>query len=411
MGLFHNRIYVTVGTIEYSGTIDTYAFKQETAVGSSDMLIANTCYHDSTIFSITVANADSVKWDFGDGYSASIFSPASFPTKHLYANKGTYRVSCWVYSKCGINQAYKNILIAGPGDLYLGNDTTICEGQQITLHSNISGQTYQWNTGSTADKIIVSQTGSYSLAVINSGCRMMDTILITLKKGPVVHLGNDTALCNGSAIKLVVAPPFTTILWNDNSTLPEKTITSGGVYNVQVELNGCTIADTISIVEKVPPHFFLGPDTTVCNGETITLHPIVSADSLLWEDSSVPATRTIVNAGVYRLKATNTCGNFSDEIRIDYHMCEPLMPSAFTPNQDGLNDVFRWIYTETVKNFIMQIYNRSGQIIFTTKDRSKGWNGTAHGVKQPPGNYAWTIQYENANGDHKYLKGTVLLIR
>jgi len=87
------------------------------------------------------------------------------------------------------------------------------------------------------------------------------------------------------------------------------------------------------------------------------------------------------------------------------------MPSAFTPNQDGLNDEFRFKSPGVVSDFSMQVYNRLGQLLFTTSNAGKGWDGTWHGVKQATGSYVWKMHYKNANSEAKKFKGMVLLIR
>jgi gliding motility-associated-like protein/uncharacterized delta-60 repeat protein len=409
MALFHNRIYI-LGSSFYPYIPSLFAFKQSANFDSSSIRVANTCHGDTTSFAITGVTPDSVKWDFGDGYVSNMLS-STVITKHLYTNKGSYRVSCLIYTKCWTNQVYKTILIAGPGDLQLGNDTSFCEGSHLTLHSPISGQSYLWSTGDVTDSIVVSQTGNYSLSVNSNGCIIMDTILVTVTNNPVLYLGNDTTLCTGTTITLVVELPFSTILWDDNSTLPERTVSKAGRYSVSVSLKGCSMADTIVIAEQSVPHFSLGADTSLCYGVPVTLHPAVLADRLLWEDGSVTLSRTIAAAGLYRLTAYNTCGSFSDEVRIDYHLCETLMPSAFTPNQDGLNDEFRFKNPAAVSNFSLQVYNRLGQLLFTTSNTGKGWDGTWHGIKQATGTYVWKMQYKNATGEANNFKGTVLLIR
>ena len=403
-----NRLYMVSAGYNYPRSI--LAFKQSATIDSSNIHIVQTCFGDTTVFSLTRATTDSVRWDFGDGNVSKILSASAF-TKHFYINKGSFRVSCLIYKKCGVSLANKTILIVGANDLQLGNDTSICEGRRITLQANIPGQFYMWSTGAVTDSIVVSQTGNYSVSVNSNGCIIRDTIFVTFAKSAVLHLGNDTTLCTGTTITLVVKPPFTTILWDDNSKLPERTVNKAGVYSVSVTLNGCSVADTIVIEEQGAPYFFLGADTSLCYGGQVILHPAVSADRFLWEDGSVAIPRTIAAADLYKLTAYNTCGSFSDEIRIDYHLCEALMPSAFTPNQDGLNDEFRFKSPGAVSDFSMQVYNRLGQLLFTTSNAGKGWDGTWHGVKQATGSYVWKMHYKNANSEAKKFKGMVLLIR
>ena len=87
------------------------------------------------------------------------------------------------------------------------------------------------------------------------------------------------------------------------------------------------------------------------------------------------------------------------------------MPSAFTPDKDGLNDIFRVKYPFPVKQFQMRIYNRWGQKIFETTDINKGWNGTYKGWNAAIGAYVWTISLTDAEGKTQSMHGTVTLIR
>jgi gliding motility-associated-like protein len=87
------------------------------------------------------------------------------------------------------------------------------------------------------------------------------------------------------------------------------------------------------------------------------------------------------------------------------------VPNAFTPNQDGKNDVFKAIHGDNVTSFMLQIYNRWGQLCFETRDIKKGWNGFMNGQKQSAGVYVWLIRYKIPEmKDEKVLKGTVNLI-
>src|ERR1043165_436482 len=82
-----------------------------------------------------------------------------------------------------------------------------------------------------------------------------------------------------------------------------------------------------------------------------------------WQDGSHTPFYTITAAGIYSLTALNECGAFTDSVTITMGICDITMPSAFTPNRDGLNDVFRVKYPFPVKQFNFNIYNRWGQKI------------------------------------------------
>jgi gliding motility-associated-like protein len=178
-------------------------------------------------------------------------------------------------------------------------------------------------------------------------------------------------------------------------------------------MNGCVKKDTIRVDYKLRPRFSLGEDQLICNGQPITLKPLVEPLwDLLWNDGSNSKTYSVIVPGVYSLKATNECGNNVDEIEIKPGICKIYIPSIFTPNDDYTNDELRIMGTETVTEFSFKVFNRYGQIVFETKDKEKGWNGKTKSLEQPSGTYVWILNYKDIN--HKsiqYLKGTVLVIR
>src|SRR6202008_3034580 len=92
----------------------------------------------------------------------------------------------------------------GSATVNLGNDTTLCNGQSLTLDAGNPGATYVWQDGSTAQTLTVTQTGTYSVAVNAGGCNTShDTIQVTFTNGNVnVNLGNDTAICSGQPLSL-----------------------------------------------------------------------------------------------------------------------------------------------------------------------------------------------------------------
>jgi gliding motility-associated-like protein len=101
----------------------------------------------------------------------------------------------------------------------------------------------------------------------------------------------------------------------------------------------------------------------------------------------------------------------TDSIRITSQLCKLMMPSAFTPNKDGLNDVFKVKYPFPVKHFDMIVYNRFGQKVFECYDIAKGWNGTINNVDQDAGMYIWKISLIDNDGISAAAQGTVTMIR
>ena len=88
-----------------------------------------------------------------------------------------------------------------------------------------------------------------------------------------------------------------------------------------------------------------------------------------------------------------------------------LMPNAFTPNSDGLNDVLTPVIIYPVSNYNLAIFNRWGIEIFESKNPLQGWDGFDRSVKAEMGVYVWVMDYTSENGETKEAKGNVSLIR
>lgn len=106
------------------------------------------------------------------------------------------------------------------------------------------------------------------------------------------------------------------------------------------------------------------------------------------------------------------CYDTSQTIIKVFYSCHIAVPSAFTPNGDGLNDYLYPLNAYKAKNLVFRVYNRWGQLIFETKDWTKKWDGRINGNPQPAGTYVWMLQYFEDNEETPIvLKGTVVLIR
>jgi gliding motility-associated-like protein len=125
---------------------------------------------------------------------------------------------------------------------------------------------------------------------------------------------------------------------------------------------------------------------------------------------------TNLAAGVHMIRIKSQFGCYIDTaiiIPAANFECKDsvFIPSAFTPNQDGLNDLFRTKSYLPVTNFKMKIFNREGQNIYTSSSVIGGWDGKFRFVPQPSGVYVWLISYTSFSGRNIFRKGTVTLIR
>jgi len=149
----------------------------------------------------------------------------------------------------------------------------------------------------------------------------------------------------------------------------------------------------------------------ICYGVSIVITADAGYKTYLWSDGSNGQSLTIRHPATYGVQVTDTNGCIgTDSIAII--PCQNIyFPNAFTPNNDGRNDVFGPIISGSVISYELTIYNRWGQLVFLSKNASQGWNGEMDGKPQPAGMYVWNCRYQLQKKEPGSKSGTVLLIR
>lgn len=226
-------------------------------------------------------------------------------------------------------------------------------------------------------------------------------------------LGADTSSCNPLSLSIGINEiDGANYLWNTGYNGSRINTSGFGTYWLEILQNGCRIRDSISINEKPKPTVSLGPDTSICKFKPIV---IIAGNTLydnyLWNTNETTRAITVDKAGTYYVTVTKDGCLASDTVSVVAGDCAVFIPSAFTPNNDGLNETFGVLGDVTVKNFSFQVFNKWGQVVFNSTDITQKWDGTYKGKKTPNGAYPWTVYYVTGNGTRKFLQGTVMLIR
>jgi large repetitive protein len=282
-------------------------------------------------------------------------------------------------------------------------------GGTVPVQYSINGT--NWQSSNTFTNLA---KGMYTVSVKdgNNCVNSQPTEITMAVQSPVVNLGNDKTLCEGETLLLDATNSSAAYIWQDNSTASTYLVKQSGIYYVTVSRAGCSAKDTVNISYNLKPSFTLGPDQFICGGMTITLNPQLSNVNYLWQDGSINPSFTVVQPGLYYLTAVNTCGSKTDSINIVKGACKLYIPTAFTPNRDGKNDLFKASFGENITEYRLQIFNRYGEIVFASKDKNIGWDGGYKNKVQPSGSYAWIIKYRTSTDNAiQQLKGSVLLIR
>jgi len=332
--------------------------------------------------------------------------------------------------------------------LHIGNDTTICAESRLTFtpQTNAGTNVFQWRPleAATPASTIVDpsiknatvtpiDTSSYILHAEWGACVREDTVLVNILHKPVAYAGEDTAICDlssavitGSASNLSGTVNFAWTPADYASTPNQATtvVTPPGtqVYTLTVTDNyGCdfSVTDEVVVVVQPPVPAFAGRDTIAAVGMP---HQLFGTGGVSFEwtptaplnDATAQNPLAILyNDQQFVLKVTDYAGCIGyDTVFIQVYK-DPgyYVPNAFSPNGDGLNDIFIATPVNMVNTNYFRIYNRLGQMIFETSEWRKGWDGRYLGKPQPIGSYVWVLQGIDKAGKTIQMKGTVTLIR
>ncbi|NCI47385.1 gliding motility-associated C-terminal domain-containing protein [Sediminibacterium soli] len=214
------------------------------------------------------------------------------------------------------------------------------------------------------------------------------------------------------------------------ATMKKDTICSGGFVlpdNTRIQYSGdyfvrfSTAKGCDSIVyysfevRREPSSLSLGKDTCMENKDSVVLYATPGYGQYRWMNEPVSTADhyTVRQAGVYSVSVQNICGAKTSRVTV-HALCDaPLyIPNAFTPNGDYLNDVFRIPATGKHKLISFRIYNRWGNLLFSSDDFSRGWDGSYRKIKQPSGTYVYQVEAESLLTGRKIsLAGSLQLIR
>jgi gliding motility-associated-like protein len=291
-----------------------------------------------------------------------------------------------------------NITFTGsPHPFSLGPDTLLCPGESITVDGYTPGaDKYRWANGATTQTTTINSSWDLWVFVnVNNTCDVLDTIRIKYTGFGPLNLGNDTTICTGNTLVITADFGTGTYLWQDGSKQAYYYVTKGGYYYVRAQVGRCMASDTIHVQFDDTLHVKLGRDTVLCAGETYTLYPNGAGRDYKWQDSSDVSTYRVTEAGIYAVVAQNTCGQAVDSVTVGYRNCDcqVFLPTAFSPNGDGVNDFFRPKYRCEIANFQLSVYNRWGQRIYYNTDPQVGWTGKKDNNPVPFGTYVWVLQY------------------
>jgi gliding motility-associated-like protein len=379
------------------------------------------------------------KWDFANGQTSTLINP---PAQN-YTTAGTFTVKAIATNSSGCDGVATKIIEIYPlPQLITSGDTTICLGAAASLH--VSGaESYVWSPANflsctnCANPFAQATTSTGYLVTGTSihGCISSDSVNVTVKIPFKISVSTPDTLCLGSSVQLN-ATGAETYTWSPGTGLSNPAIGSpiaSPVNSVTYQVIGTDSKGCFQDTGFVPISVFplpvvnAGPDQTINVGQQTNIIPTISTDvtGVLW----TPTTGIVSNnyPGItvkptetteYTIEVRSAVGcKATDKVSI-FVLCNNanvFVPNTFSPNGDGVNDVFypRGTGVFRIKN--LRIFNRWGQIVFdrsniNANDPSAGWDGTLNGKKLPSDVFVYTLEVVCENNTTLVFKGNIALV-
>lgn len=406
------------------------------------------CIGDPIVFSDSSKSFGTITrwlWNFGDGTTSTVSQPGT----HHYANPGIYDVTMVIEDNSGcISDTMHQQVTIGTFPVAKMSAAPLCLGRPLTIKDATTlevGTLTEWDwelnghTGS-GQQVVADFTspGTYPVhlsVLTKEGCTDDTVQLLSVYNTPVISASGSDA-CIGDAIDFSatnLTPALSIAGWHwslgdgNKATLPQLSYTykAGGSYTAEVyavSTDGC-LSDSIRIpVKIVDIALYAGRDTLIAKGQPLQLNAVATGDNLSYSwypatglnDAQIADPMAVLFQDMkYVLTVTSPEGCVEvDSLFVKaYTGPEFYVPSAFSPNHDGKNDLLRAIAAGVPQLDYLCVWDRWGKEIFRTSSLTGAWDGTFKGQDSPVGTYVYQIAGTDYTGHKFSRKGTVTLVR
>ncbi len=421
---------------------------QVSATISGGQTLKDVCIGDSSIFSFTgnistgynnpsyqwqLSKDNGITWnDIAGAISAAYTRQPTSPGSYLYrlAVAEGNNVSI---SSCRIVSNSITININSKPAPAAANTSPKCQGETLTLTAS-NGAQYSWTgpnnftgNGQTVQlpNVRKADSGTYYVTVTSDkGCINTDSTVVKVLEPVVANAGADTTICEGKRTTLqgsgggsyVWLPSLA--LSNINTANPVASPVDTTLYILTVSNGACKAYDTVKINVLKKPVANAGPDQRIFQGQSTTLNGIAAGTNIsyYWTPNASISNSADMHPVVspsadttYTLHVTSNagCGDAADNVFVRVFK-KVVIPNAFSPNNDGINDVWNIEGLDTYPESETSIFNRYGQLVFTSRGYSKPWNGSYNNSPLPVGACYYIINLKN---EIPKLSGWVMILK
>ena len=363
--------------------------------------------------------------------NAGIANPVATPSASTqYIVRGTDGNGCTAIDTVSVSTKASPVVT-------ITADTTICKTRTVQLQAT-GGTTYQWvpeaglSNASIANPVASPvNTTKYSVIVTGTNsCSAADSVNISISPEPVFTISPADTTCLNIAAQLMATggDVYTwspaSLVSNPNIANPVTNNNNNAVYTVVIKeltCNNTTTLTTTVAVLATPAIKASKSNDIDCSFATAQLQT-TGTGQFSWSPAGALNNSAVANpvaspsvTTLYTVRAIDFTTNCTATDTITVFVNKGgsssfYIPSAFTPNGDGINDCFKVSHFNFIKSVDISIYNRYGSLVFHTTTDNDCWNGTYRGKDADPGNYVYYIKAED-NCNKFYKKGNLMLIR
>ena len=329
-----------------------------------------------------------------------------------------------VSNMCGVLKDSITIdTLSPPPPFSIGLDQGLCVGSELTLRVSplpASATSLLWQNGVTqSDTFLVTSAGTYTLTESNYCGSTPESVTITALLLPTVSFDSLPVFCDADSVPLSpIVTDAVSYSWSTGSNQASIYPRSSGIYRVTVS-NTCGIADTSVTVTMLasPKKVYNGAVIDSCLGTKALLNGLNPEKNFLWSTGQTTSAITVTDPKAYFVVISDSGGfcPITDEVNVVFTSCETCqiaIPTAFSPNGDGRNDLFRTLFQCANESYQIRIYDRWGQVVYQAFDDTDGWDGTYKNIAQPIGVYVYFILYRpSGSSQDKTLTGNITLVR
>ncbi len=420
-------------------------------INTPDLSWKRGCEPFKISFFNTSPNANQWRWIFGDPGNTTAGSTANNPN-YTYTRAGTFTVtlvpttlSCLNTVTFSVNVSDKDAVIVDAG-----NDTTVCSNNRITLRGTSNAGNFEWSntrtfttvTGTGATLLVTPTTGRniyYVRSKNADNCTSIDSIIVNNNTININRISS-VDLCTGVNKPITITNVNTTdrlnVTWSPTSLITGFTNNDSlrpivranadglliGTYRNQF---GCTLKDTITLKSHEVDAKATATAKTIYINDALTLNagPTGTGYTYAWSPSgsvtnpnaaSTAATPKVNTTFIVTVTDNFGCTDTAQvALRVLIPQCdEPyiFIPRAFSPNGDGTNDVI-FVRGDYLTSVEFVIFNRWGEQVFVTKDKTIGWDGKFHGEPVCPDVYGYYVKGVCQQGEQFFKKGNITVLK